>query len=389
MNQIQEKLDKWAQKYEGATEEKQYKMILDLVNDEISEKALSDNDFEDYLLELFDGLILDQKFKKAVFLIQSLSSEKPKLYKQLFPFLNAPIILYFLHKDDSENLNKYLEMFLKYPDQNADFLYNVLYNIIFYGHTDLAVKIAKEIHSRIANSPKLLDGAESELDEIVFYDTLSSVFKERQKNKDVDWNRIANEMLKYNYKITADIQKECDEVFISETIEREEIQKIFENSREKGISRIELAFCKYMFVEKNMSFINSVIIFSEVFQMIENRKSGGKRSPHIERFFSLKFNDIDHYLGTRMGFLGLNVNKIFAVLWGLRYVYDFLKLNELITEAVYEDVASSVEKLKDIIIKTEENSLWRYAFVCRWPSPISLYPESYRDQCKAFALKSE
>ena len=57
-------------------------------------------------------------------------------------------------------------------------------------------------------------------------------------------------------------------------------------------------------------------------------------------------------------------------LWGSRYVYEFLRARNIITETVYQAALSVIEQLKTKLVEENRKDLWRFSFVHRW-EPLS------------------
>ena len=114
---------------------------------------------------------------------------------------------------------------------------------------------------------------------------------------------------------------------------------LFQEEPEIALRQLSLRFNVKMAAQNQLSFICSQAIWSAVIGFLGERQLSKKQLSHPDRFFDFDLKALDRYIGRLMGNLfSFRQSMGFAVIWGLPHVYDVLRAEAVIEEAVYDSV---------------------------------------------------
>ncbi len=156
----------------------------------------------------------------------------------------------------------------------------------------------------------------------------------------------------------------------------------FKVNRRDFYHALSTSFCKYVFEEKGINFPTAYDIWMgawECFSIEAAEESGS-----LERLFELDPGNFDEYIYGRFGFLSNKKPHAAAVLWGMPYVYDFLIINQLVSEEVTLQALQFITGMKMDLIEGQEDSIWEYSFVHSWGSPDSVGEEDFLSEKEYF-----
>ena len=368
--------DKWETEYKTSTEKHAYEMVLQAVGQTVP-KDFSEP-FTMSLLEIKDLLIFYNLLDEAIDLINKIKTKQPAIYKKDFPYFENFSIIYYLYKKDTANLAKVLDQFVKNPEECMDYLFSIINDLIFYGHTDLAVDICKKVYEPVKNAEKILYSAELELSEAIFLDLMDQIYKKVKAKKDIDWDKLAKELDKYDF-IGQKVVEDIKPVILNGIKDEKEAEKLFKKSHKSFLEDLAWEFGKYMHDEKNMDFACSQIIYSSFLASFPQKK----KADSIDKFFIINEEDFDGYLGELFGdFMAMEQSKAIAVLWGSIYVYDFLLAKKMISTETYKDALEKIKSLQTPILTEPDKSFWRYHFIYRWTRPDGTSEKDFSNEAK-------
>ncbi len=117
----------------------------------------------------------------------------------------------------------------------------------------------------------------------------------------------------------------------------------------------------------------------DCFSIEEAEESGS-----LELLLELDQGNFDEYICGRFGFLSNKKPHAAAVLWGMPYVYDFLIINQLVSEEIALQALQFITGMKMDLIEGQGDSVWEYSFVHSWGRPDSVGEEDFLSEKEYF-----
>ena len=191
--------DQWHEKYETASQKLRYEIIMKTMEQPLSEKFIEELDIGEYLLELKDILISNNLIEQAITFINSFQAKQPELYKEEFQYFDNLLIDYYLYRNEPEKVTEALSRFMENPVQGIDQMKVILDILLFYGNTDLTVKLSRKTYEPIKISSEIIAGAEIDLGNIVFINLIEKIYLQIQSGKTVNWQKFTTQAAKYDF----------------------------------------------------------------------------------------------------------------------------------------------------------------------------------------------
>lgn len=387
MISYQQEKEEWYNVYHQSGLEDQYQMILKVFKMPSIDEELIQDDFGTILLEIQQSLITERKYEEVIKLIEIIKQSAPIFYNKEAVYLNGFVVEYYLYKDDLEKCYTYLQPYKDNLESGYDIFINLFKKIQFYQKDELAIELAKSLVRPVTDSDGLTGGAEIELVDTIFYQTIQEYYLAQRNEKGETWEKVEDSLKQYNY----------DEAFFATVLP--EIQRTIKQlvrSKEKPFytqdtwaSQVEeeavkaardlfWVFAQYMYHENHFSFSMSSKIWFQFFILLNHKK----KDPYTD--FSFRFRDLTEVVNQYVSFLSFEKASAFAFVWGLPYIYEFLEKEQLVSLKIKEKMSQHIEKMKKQLINTNKSELWQYDFVHVWNRPISITKENCSEEAKQF-----
>ena len=362
--------DEWYEQYEEASVKQQYQMLLDIMQQPLSQDFLEETEMGDLLIAMSDELNSNNLIDESLNLIQLVQQQQPKFYKQEFVYYDKFLVEFYLYTKQQNLVEDALVRFKKYPANNIDQLFVILDLLVFYEQPEIAVDLCKTTYNDTKKSSKVISGTEDELAWLIVTHLMEKAYQKHQQGEDIDWKKIKTELQKYGYGDNQEWLEDIKYIITSEF----NLEQFLSQLKQKKLHRrafytLSAAFYVYMRQEKQMSFVCSQEIWETIFDFLGARELTFKQQANSNTFFTFEKKDLELYLSQKIhGFLSLKQAQGFATLWGIPYLYDFLLSTEVIREQVYRKVIKITNQLKTELLKSYQDSweLWRYDFINRW-----------------------
>ena len=362
--------DEWYEQYEEASVKQQYQMLLDIMQQPLSQDFLEETEMGDLLITMSDELNSNNLIDESLNLIQLVQQQQPKFYQKEFVYYDKFLVQYYLYTKQQNLVEDALVRFKKYPTNNIDELFVILDLLIFYEQPEIAVDLCKSIYNAVKRSSKVISGTEDELAWIIVTNLMDEAYQQQQQGEDIDWKKFQTELKRYDYDENQEWLEDTKSIITTEfNLEQFLIQLKQKKLHRRAFYTLSTAFYIYMRQEKQMSFVCSQEIWETIFDFLGNRQLNLKQQSNPNTFFSFEKKDLEPYISQKIyGFLSLKQAQGFATLWGMPYLYDFLLSTEVIKEQVYRKVIKITNQLKTELLKSYQDSweLWRYDFINRW-----------------------
>ncbi len=385
--------DEWYDQYEEASVKQQYQMLLDIMQQPLSQDFLEATEMGDLLITMSDELNSNNLINESLKLIQLVQQQQPKFYKKEFPYYDKFLIEYYLYTKQYNLVEDTLVRFKKYPINNVDELFVILDLLNFYEQPEIAVDLCKSTYNSVKNSSKVISGTEDELAWIIITNLMEQLYQKQQQGKDIGWKKFETELKKYDYNENQEWLEDTKSIIATEF----NLEQFLSQLKQKKLYRrafyaLSTAFYIYMKEEKQMSFVCSQEIWEIIFDFLGDRELSFKQQSNPNTFFSFDKKDLEPYISQKIySFLSLKQAQGFATLWGIPYLYDFLLSKEIIREQVYRKVIKITNQLKTELLKSYQDNweLWRYDFINRWQPDSNVDSSELSKQAQLFTNSFE
>ncbi|QQK79634.1 hypothetical protein HUG20_06905 [Salicibibacter cibi] len=370
-----EQKDEWYGNFMQISSDEKYEMIMEVLEQNVPDDELIEDDFGLITVEFKSDLIHDNQYEKAIHMIEKTKESTDKFYQNEFPYLSNFAVEYYLYTKDFDKLHVHLHPFIANPGHVYEMFLPLYEKIRFYQMDELMLKLAEELNEPIQDSDELIPGAESDLIDTIFFNACQEFYQT------LDTQQLENTLRKYDYNTNF----EPEQQFLKKIATAGDEEPIFtrndwatvvqNNSKDKARS-LFWAFAVYMFKKGNFHFSISASIWFPYFNMLARKESLSN--------FRLQYQDLDELIGKFFGFMSNTEEQGFALLWGIPYIYDFLRDQQLVTEEISDKALEHVATVKNDLFKVYKDDIWRFDFVHTWVKPSSVNDESFTEEKNHF-----
>ncbi|MBK5210326.1 MAG: SEC-C domain-containing protein [Flavobacteriaceae bacterium] len=352
----------------------------DFFSNELPNEFIENYDVGEVILEIKGHNEAAKEFDKVLKFTKLLQEKQPKLYEEYFQYFDDFLIDYYCFYDEKTEVAIGFSNFIKNPIQDFDKYLISFKKLLFFQQIDLLEKAITSNFNDVANSEKLLRGADYDLSISKFYLTLD-VFYEKNNalfNKD-EFSEILN---KYGFEFDEDFLLSIEQSLFKPININGNIAHNFIQDRENSLTVLEGYFLRYM-KNKNFNFSLSGRLLNQMLIFWAEGNHKKKRKPND--FFSGQANKFENYLTRLSGQIFIdNESEMIAVLWGSVYVYDFLKSIEIISQETHTNFLNITKLLKGKVISQFAPDLWSSNFVHSWQKPDAISEIEFMEEEKIF-----
>ncbi|WAL60043.1 hypothetical protein [Thermocoleostomius sinensis] len=386
--------EQWQATYEAASLTRQYEMLLEVMAQPLSLDLIEELDLEMLVLTMRDELVNRHLFDQAIALIQTVQQQQPSLHQQEFAVLDSFLVEYYLYCNHPQQVRAALQQFLQYPAADIDQTLAILDYLKFYNATSLAVELSQVAYEAVQASANRVLGVEMQFSDVLLGNWMQQAHQQLKQGHSVDWNTFLAESVKYEfdkYEFGNKAQwiKELEQHLTREVQNSPEFVAQFRHDRSEALRTTSLGFCQYMAEEKQVSFICSRALWESIYTFLEHRETSGTKLAQPESYFAFSLLELEIYVAQKIGALLSTQQSVgVAVLWGIPYVYDFLRSKQIISRDLHQQAIKSVAALKTALINNYAH-LWKYSFVHRWLPPDSVATAEFEAEKQCFAASFE
>lgn len=356
MMTIYNDVNEWYELFDNKTNEEQYDFVISTLKSPLTESFIEDLDLGQVLVEMKGDLEKEKQFDKLLDLIDICKSFQPALYKKEHFYFDDFLIDWYLFHQEKERLDEPLTRFEENPVKSIDCMLPVLKILLFYGHTDFAVRLAEKTFEPVNNSPELIGDAEYPLAITMYYSYLERHYKQYLDTQKFNLEQLDREINAFKLKLDHDSLTSIERGLTGNEDIAGIFQKEFSKHKRNCMLIIECYFLKYMQHKKRMSFACSGTLWDSILNYWGEHEKD--KTPDPNTFFSLDTDTFDKYLVDVMGgIFGFNKAEAVALLWGTTYIYDFLLSTGIVKESAYQEAIANIYSLKAVILKTFQNDL--------------------------------
>ena len=383
MKTLYEDADKWHNQSRKKSGNERYRFVSDTLKASLPESFIEESDLAMVILEVKDVLQDQMQFDKLIKLIEILQMFQPALYKRTHFYFDEFLIDFYLFHRDKEKLNEPLSRFEDNPVEGIDSMLSVHAKLLFYEHTDLAIKLASKTYEPVSTSPKLIGGSGRNLAMTMFYSFLEQRYKEFLNTGFFNYDQFTREIAAFDFDPETNLLDQIKKGLVEDALNGEALHHEFFKNKKGCLWTTEYYFLKHMWHKKRMGFAWGSVLWDGLWNYWEEECN--KEAQQSDDYFMLKRGTFDSYL-TRLigGFLQMNKAEAASVLWGATYIYDFLLSIGLINENVYKSALMSINSLKTTFMKAFRNVLWKFSFVHYWEPPEGIPQKDFNAESQIF-----
>ena len=346
--------------------------IFDITYDFFSKKLPQDfikkYDVDEVIFETLDAQKTTGNFENVLKFIKLIKEKQPKIYKNIFIYLDDFLIDYFCFCDDKKMVDSAFSNFIKDPLKDYDKTLCSYKKLLFYQHTDLIKKLIVKNYKKVLESPEIIQGAESTLAVTMLYLTLEELYD--YDNSNFNRNDLIKKLSPYHFDLDDGFLNALENGLYKDVLDKKLIMDNFKNDFDNFPFTLQAYFMKYM-KNKNFNFALSGYLWDQMLPF------WGQNNKKKLKSFKVKKKTFDKFIG---GFLS-NIftdrkTEMISVLWGSVYIYDFFYSIDIISQKNYD----AFLKISNSFKKDTTNnfhSLWKADFVHKWNKPDSVDDKTF------------
>jgi len=395
-------LDQWDEEYLQSSPAHQYEMVKEAIARPIPLDYAEEADFGMVAIEMWDLLVNANQIEECFLFAETLRLQQPDFFHQEFQYYATFFVQYHLFHGQMDALQDVLKYFYDQPDEAIEELLKILEYLQFYEVHEPLVELCQAVYQPVKNSPKLLRGTETYFTAVLIFDTFDQLDQRIQRGEAIDWDAVGADLEQYGFENTESIMAEIAydltavlEVGIGED---PEFYQRLEQSSSSALRHLVMGFCRYMKRRYQISFKCSRLIW-ETIQPLLNRQYfsdsdddyDGRENvlssvDELNQYFAIDHKELDRYLyNLIMSLLSRRQAAGFALVWGIPYLYEFLRSRQVIDEEVFQGAIAESQNFKTSLREGLSKYLWQYDFVHRWPCPDSVPEDEFAAEAEQFA----
>lgn len=315
--------------------------------------------FEDFQEEL----IQNNKIDKVISFTEWYKLKNLNDYRERFEFIERDLCDQFFYKNDLKKLQERIAFLQQNPVQAIDTLtIRVLYQLIYYGHYEMAVNYAESVWKPINESEQLIGFAAYPFINTIYVSQLQQCYEAGLNNISFDEEKLFRQMVEMGFENDKKIFN-CVLQALREELSVADVMDSVQKGKDNHMLILNIHFLKYMLHTYQLPFV-----FSEwIWNFIATTKIFGKLKG-IENWFYIDAKTLDkHIVNKSDNILGSNDLEIFGKVWGLDYVFSFLHHHQLLSGEKYVNMIENISFFRNEIMRDAGGSLWQMMFVFNWP----------------------
>lgn len=357
-----------------------FDFTCDFFSKELPKEFIENYDVGEVLLETRGHHEKAKEFDKVIKFSGLLQKKQPKLYEEYFQYFDDFLIDYYCFHNEHSKVEKSFSNFIFNPIHDFDQYLICFRKLLFYGHINILNHAIIKNYKEVDTSDELMGNAGYDLALSKFYITLED-FYQRDNNSVFDRKKILEILDEYGFDFNEKFLSAID-TGMQEQISKENIVTAFLNDRKNFVITLEMYFLKYM-QERKFSFALSGRLWDKVLAFWEENNNQKRCKP--DDYFDMHTNELEKYLSSLLGDMFINnKSEMIAVLWGSIYIYDFLKLIEIISQETFDNFIEVSKVLKGKVIGQYTSDLWNSNFVHLWEKPDSISTTEFIEEEKIF-----
>jgi len=366
--------DEWWKHYREVDDDKKFDYLKKVLASGETAACPPDSELGEAVVSMFGNLYRRKLYGQLLELENLIYSRENGIPNSDRHYIDYYCLGYHLFKSDIASIQRSLQSFIADPEESIDLLIPLHDTLNYYGYGELAVQVCQDVYNRIRDSDRLIGGAEEDFARTIIMSEFQKLYQLKGKATLAYREELFSRLVLYNY-LDKDELNPVINYLLNDTNCSNLNYDDFEVNAQDFYDALSTGFIKYVFEEKGINFPTAYDIWMGAWSCF--CKEAAKDTGGLERFFELDESSFDDYIGDRFAFLSNKKPHAAAVLWGIPYVYDFLKMNQLIPEEVAFNALQYITWMKMNLIDGQEDSICAYSFVHSWGKPDSIEEEDF------------
>lgn len=287
----------------------------------------------------------------------------PEKYSQEYEFVELKLIKHAFDTDNESLINRCLKIITENPVAGIETItMSTLYRLIYFRKYDKALEYCHHVWKPIAESDQLLGYPEYPFLMTIYLDGAEKEYIKMSQGDTSGWMAFNRRMNTLGF----DNERErIDSVFQGLTGKLDKEHTLNAMKEKSGYGFIELSyhFLRFMKSRYNIPYMHSNLLFD----LIRKKPLFGTVKD-IEGWFYIPYRVMDNHVAESFdAFLQSNMLEMSGKVWGLHYVYEFLRENDLISDAYYQKMFENLAVLKMEFLKVIAPEACQLKFVLDWP----------------------
>jgi hypothetical protein len=372
----------WKDLFYSKSWNEQYDLIIETINEELSDEFIEELNFPMILLELLHQLRSSNYNDEMFNLICEIKTKQYDFYKEYYDVFDDLLVDYYFLKDSEEKIIEGFQNFIEEPAIGIDQFVNKFDKLIFYGYTEPAVNMSLIVYDKLNNSEEIVKGVEDEFSNVFFVACLQETYESIKNNEAIDLQKLNEKLAQCELSLSEDNFNDLLETLKENNKVIDEFNIVLKKNANNAIKTLSMEFFKYMLHEKGIDFIVSDKIWVEFMGFLGTRKVVNKDA---NEYFTFSDKELGSYLLQYFDLQWMDTCELgFAMIWGIPYIYDFLYSKGLITEETLETNSENMNKIKAKFMENSEEKLWQYNFVHKWSRSESVTEEQFEEEKRRF-----
>ncbi len=291
----------------------------------------------------------------------------PEKYRHEYEFLELKLIMHAFDIDDEKLINRCLKIIAENPVSGIDTVtMSSLYRLIYFRKYDKALEYCHGVWEPISESDKVVGYPEYPFVKTIYMDGVEREYIKMSQGDISGWQAFNKRMNAYYFD---NEQERIDRIFqgLTDDLDKERTFNEVMKKSDYGFIELSYHFSRFMKSRYDMPFMHSSLFF----EFIRKRSLFGKvKDP--DGWFYIPYSILDKHVAENFdAFLHSNMLEVSGKVWGLHYVYEFLRENDLISDVYHQKMLENLAVLKMEFLKVIATDAWQLKFVLDWPESES------------------
>jgi len=346
---------------------------LEFLRNQIDDEFKNKYSITEILLSVIDCL-RDNHYPEELYSLWLLIKEKySDFYHENFEEIDFKVIEYLLCKKKFDEIESPLDNIINDPTKDL-FRTIICYNhLMCYQQTEYLDEAIIRNYEELAEHENTTPMIAENYAFTKFY----LLIQEMYENKEFDRKRLSDELAIYDFEFNDKLFEHFEQNWFKPDLNEGELIKIFKGQEEYRHKALNAYFQKYMH-ERGFNFYLSYHL-TYIFDI--HLESNNYDYDDFDEYYSIKENLFSGFIESLyINFYRKSPSRIFFILWGLVYFYDFLLESGYISKSVYDNAQKIILEEKAWAILMFNHVLWSNNFVHHWQKPDSINEEEFENE---------
>jgi len=357
-----------------------------MIEDLIGNRPDMDEEILDMINDVGKELIFLDRPEDQEDLITMFSENFPGVYEASYDTTERDLIAYYFSKGNLKRVKKRLHYIRTDPVAGEGGVTSVaFFLLLFRGHTQLAIDLARDIWEPMKISEALLVPAHAPFSIALYLNALEDAWIRSGKGEKVSWEELQNKVESFGID-TEDKRFRMIVKTLQTPLNRDEVLGLMKGGKRADLMlKLNIHFLVFMKVKFGNPFVLADLWWN---MLMGGGLFGKKKVP--EAFFYIGFDDLSaHFFDHFDNHFGSNELDMFGRVFGLKYAYYFLKESGLIGEKWYLKMLLNIQALELSYEHMSDYHLWENTFVFDWPEISPFDPARKKLYQSTFALNED